>query len=104
MFEQNLSKRAKVLLIIAFLAVVFGLIFVVGCANPQAVNFSKQIMSSPHIIQKIIELKAADPEKPLTTELTEIEIRYILQSGFESQGLTEEEAFAKVNELLKGGE
>jgi hypothetical protein len=95
-------KHPKIFALILCIAFIIGLFLVGGCSNPQAENFSKQIMSRDHVIQKIVELKAADPEKPLTTELTEIEIRWILQSGFEAIGLTEDEAFAKVNELLGG--
>jgi hypothetical protein len=105
MFEP-LPKQTKILLLIAAFAVIFGMLYVVGCSNQQAENFTEQIMDRPHCIDAILALRAVDPEHPKENELTEIELRWILQSAYEACGLSEDEAFAAVNKLLNnnGGE
>jgi len=95
-----MKKREKVLFLVAVALLMFGLVFVAGCANPQAVNFSKQIMKRAHCVDAIVDLKAKDSKNPQDDELTEIELRWILQSGFEAIGKTEKQACEKVEDLI----
>jgi len=99
--ERFVMKHPRISIII-FTALIAFVLLIGSCANPQAVNFSKQIMKRAHCVDAIVELKAKDVANPQDNELTETELRYILQSGFESVGKTEKEANAEVEKLLGG--
>jgi len=100
--KEKKVKTNKLELLLMLIAFLVGCFFVVGCSNPQCENFTVQILEREHIVEAIISMKAKDPDKPMKNELTEIELRWILQSGYEGLGLTEKEAKTKVDELLKG--
>ncbi len=90
----------KTLILLVILLVLYGMLNVVGCANPQAENFTKQIMSRPHCVEAIVALKAKDAENPQENELTELELWAIFISGYEAIGKKEAEADKLVNKLL----
>ena len=93
-------KHPKISALLFCVLFVLSFLFLRSCANTQAVNFTKQIMTRPHCVDAIIGLKAKDAENPQDNELTEMELRYMLQSGYEGIGKTEEEADAEVDKKL----
>ena len=97
-------KHYDAVIILIFVALfILGMMSFPGCANSQAENFTKQILDKPQVIKAIVALKAKDPQAAEEDELTEIWIRWVLQSGFEGTGLEEAEAIKKVDEYLEGG-